>query len=307
MNNLLKRTLSGAAFVVVTVAAILGGSIFILPLFFFFAMATQWEFYRLVWKPEHRDRKFISIGLVAGGLLYIAACFYALSEASRLSYILAYPADGITSLLSTRGWYRLAKGSFFLSFFFLFFYCGWQILYSKRNTSFADWGKLVMGFFYVAIPFACAAFFGIGRPWLLLVALIFTWINDTAAYGVGSLLGKHKLIPSVSPGKTVEGFIGGLVFTTLFGALLPFIAPRNFFWSLDWSITASIGLLVAVVAVVGDLVESRLKRSLGVKDSGVFLPGHGGFLDRFDSLLFVFPMMFILSYVISFLDRYIIQ
>ncbi len=128
-----------------------------------------------------------------------------------------------------------------------------------------------------------------GRWWMLL-SLIVVWTNDTFAYYTGKNLGRHKLCPTVSPGKTIEGAVGGLI-----GAVIA--APAfTYFAGLDASFTylALVGLLLGIIAVLGDLVESAIKRSIGIKDSGGIIPGHGGVLDRIDSLLFVVPALYYL-------------
>ena len=125
-------------------------------------------------------------------------------------------------------------------------------------------------------------------PKMLLLVFILLWVNDTFAYLTGRLLGKHKLFERISPGKTIEGSIGGLVFT-LAGIII-------FSCCVDWlSLKAAIGMgLIAVVfGTLGDLCESMLKRQAGVKDSGKLIPGHGGILDRFDSVLFAIPFVFV--------------
>lgn len=122
---------------------------------------------------------------------------------------------------------------------------------------------------------------------LFLFALL--WVGDTAAMGFGSWLGKHRLAPAVSPNKSVEGFVGGVI-----GALI--VSLCLYFWKFQaaglWHILA-VGLLCSLFGQLGDLVESMWKRSLGIKDSSALIPGHGGILDRFDSLLFAAPVMYI--------------
>lgn len=121
---------------------------------------------------------------------------------------------------------------------------------------------------------------------LLWVAFVGTWASDTFAFFVGSRIGKHKLCPTISPGKTVEGFIGGIVGTIL---LLVGLAHLFHFSILHMSI---LGVCIAIVATIGDLVESSIKRLTGIKDSGQLLPGHGGALDRFDSIMFTVPFVY---------------
>jgi phosphatidate cytidylyltransferase len=120
--------------------------------------------------------------------------------------------------------------------------------------------------------------------------LLSIWMNDTLAYLCGSFFGKTKLIPSISPNKTIEGTLGGLLFT------LAFVAVWGYFtnWFPVWQWIA-IGLIASVVGSVGDLAESKLKRMADIKDSGSMMPGHGGALDRFDSLLLAAPVAFLFA------------
>ena len=121
---------------------------------------------------------------------------------------------------------------------------------------------------------------------MLLVLFVLIWINDAGAYFAGKAFGKHKLMPSVSPGKTWEGFIGGGLLTIAAGILL-------FYWVRIYSFETwlSLSILIFLFSVAGDLVESAWKRSLGIKDTGTILPGHGGFLDRLDSFIYCAPML----------------
>jgi phosphatidate cytidylyltransferase len=136
-----------------------------------------------------------------------------------------------------------------------------------------------------------------GLAWLALVIVV-TWLSDTGAYLVGRPLGRHRLIPHVSPNKTWEGFIGGLVCAALTGALAIWV----FGLGVNPLIGAVMGIILSLVGVVGDLAESVLKRQAGVKDSGHLIPGHGGMLDRIDALLFTFPAGWLLA---AFVDRYL--
>ena len=142
---------------------------------------------------------------------------------------------------------------------------------------------------YLSLP--CALMVEMHRlfdPRMVLLVFVLLWTNDTFAYLTGRLLGKHKLFERISPGKTIEGSIGGLVFTMV-GVIV-------FSHYVDWlSLKAAVGMgLIAVVfGTLGDLCESMLKRQAGVKDSGKLIPGHGGILDRFDSVLFAVPFVFV--------------
>jgi phosphatidate cytidylyltransferase len=120
------------------------------------------------------------------------------------------------------------------------------------------------------------------------------WCNDTFAYLVGKSIGKHKLLERVSPKKTIEGFIGGIVFTLLASILISQF--YTFFSVTLWIISA---LIISIFGTLGDLVESKFKREAGVKDSGNIMPGHGGILDRLDSAIFVIPFLYIF-YLIYF-------
>ena len=127
---------------------------------------------------------------------------------------------------------------------------------------------------------------------LVWIALIGTWASDTFAYFAGSTLGAHKLCPSVSPNKTWEGFAGGLV-----GTIISVMLVGGYFFGYGLPEMALLGLCIALVATLGDLVESVIKRYTGIKDSGNIIPGHGGVLDRFDSVMFSVPFVYYASFI----------
>lgn len=131
------------------------------------------------------------------------------------------------------------------------------------------------------------------HPWVLPLAIIIAlWINDTMAYLVGSLIGKTPM-SKISPKKTWEGTIGGIILSTGVGFLIPFLITMP---EIDMVAGMVVALAAAITGTIGDLFESKLKRMAGVKDSGSIMPGHGGFLDRFDSLLFAIPVCWLLLY-----------
>ena len=168
----------------------------------------------------------------------------------------------------------------------------YQLFTKKEMTYSSDRNKLELTIRYVIfsisflilLPFFDNTF----HPYLMISILTLIWVNDSFAFLVGKNFGKNKLFVSVSPNKTIEGFLGGLAF-----ALLSSILISKFnrdFTMINWLI---IGLLVSVIGTWGDLIESKFKRQANVKDSGNIMPGHGGILDRLDSLLFVAPFVYL--------------
>ena len=165
-------------------------------------------------------------------------------------------------------------------------------LFSPKLTTFNTLQKYLAGLFYLGggcifltmIPYQDDFF----AKYLIMGIFIMIWVNDSFAYLVGKTLGRHKLYPAVSPKKTIEGSMGGLIFTLVAAFVLGEYAPvLN---TAQWLVLA---LVVVVMGSFGDLIESRLKRAAGVKDSGAILPGHGGMLDRLDSLVFAAPFAYL--------------
>lgn len=168
-------------------------------------------------------------------------------------------------------------------------------------------GNSLIGQLYIAVPLALAIRLTlVADPFssmtqynglLLLAIFIFIWVNDTGAYLVGSRWGKRRLAPNISPKKSVEGSIGGLLLVLLSAVILRLLL----FPELSWLSILLIAAVVAIFGTIGDLFESSLKRQAGVKDSGKLIPGHGGILDRIDSLLLAVPAVYLL---LAFLDLY---
>lgn len=171
-------------------------------------------------------------------------------------------------------------------------------LFKSDTQPFERIATTLLGIFYVIVPFYC--FYALGfsagdyHYILPLGFLLMLWANDTGAYLIGRAFGRNKLYEKISPGKTWEGFVGGFISAVLLG----FILFRNTSEVLDLWQWLSMGALIAVTGTLGDLVESMLKRSLGVKDSGHLLPGHGGLLDRFDGLLISAPVVYIFLFLL---------
>ncbi|MBR1799159.1 MAG: phosphatidate cytidylyltransferase [Bacteroidales bacterium] len=161
-------------------------------------------------------------------------------------------------------------------------------LWSGSEQPFRDAAYTILPALYVGVPLGLMPALHFHAN-ILVMILAMVWINDSAAYMCGSWYGKHKMWPRHSPGKTWEGTVSGVIVTMVFAAL---VGPL-FNDSMSWCIWAVVGALTGVVSTLGDLTESMLKRSVDVKDSGKIMPGHGGFLDRFDSLLMVTPVIFV--------------
>ncbi len=166
--------------------------------------------------------------------------------------------------------------------------------FSRSQKAFEELGIMLLGIAYAALPFVAVLFCGIHTPgaaydfFPVLCFIVLVWANDSFAYLFGKFFGRNKLAESISPGKTWEGTIGGAVGSGLMAlAILVFSNPNRL------ADLAVIWICASVLAVVGDLSESKLKRTLDVKNSGNFLPGHGGFLDRFDSFLISAPVLMI--------------
>ena len=211
---------------------------------------------------------------------------------------------------------ELTPSSVFIPYLLTVIYLFCSGLFTRNEDPIHDWAYAMMSQMYIALPFSCLtilAFRGYGDTGMVVYNMllpvsifVFLWINDTGAYCTGSLLGRHKLFPRVSPGKSWEGSIGGAVFVLLVAVLVSYIDENAMLASmgamptglnvLEWM---GLGLTVVVFGTLGDLVESLFKRTLGIKDSGNILPGHGGMLDRFDSSLMAIPAAVVYLYTIT--------
>ena len=280
MNNFVARTITGILFVATIVVCFLNPTAMI----FLFALVTGltvWEFTGLVNdRPGVTVNRFIST--VAGVYFFLA---------------MAGTCSGFTS------------STVFIPYLITIVYLLIAELYAKQEDPIHDWAYTMMSQMYVVLPFSLlnmlafrAAPEGIMYIYTLpLSVFVFLWVNDTGAYCCGSLFGKHKLFPRISPGKSWEGSVGGGVFVLAAAALVWYLTD-----SYDMNPTGmgmwewmGLGLVVVVFGTWGDLVESLFKRTLGIKDSGNILPGHGGMLDRFDSSLLAIPAAVVYLFTIT--------
>lgn len=289
MKNFITRTITGILFVAIMVTGIcLRGDAMIL-LFALITGLTLWEFTGLV--NEHVADTTVNrfITTAAGVYLFLAFAGY---------------CTGIV------------PPSVFIPYLLTLIYLFISELYLKQKNPIQDWAYTMLSQLYVALPFSMINVLSfqadplsgqIAYHWLLPMSVfIFLWANDTGAYCAGSLFGRHKLFPRVSPGKTWEGSIGGAVIVLIIAAVISYFAGSDASLStlnaqlstLKW---LGLGLVVVFFGTWGDLVESLFKRTLGIKDSGNILPGHGGMLDRFDSSLMAIPAAVIYLYTLQFL------
>ena len=195
----------------------------------------------------------------------------------------------------------------FLSYLLYLLYVVCRSTFLPHQAMLPSLGNSIMGQLYIAVPLALTIRLTlVVDPFssmtqynglLLLAIFIFIWVNDTGAYLVGSRWGKRRLAPNISPKKSVEGSIGGLLLVLLSAVILRLLL----FPELSWLRILLVATVVAVFGTIGDLFESSLKRQAGVKDSGKLIPGHGGILDRIDSLLLAVPAVYLL---LAFLDLY---
>lgn len=269
MKNLIIRALTGIIFVVVLISAICIHPIFFLILFCIITGLTLWEFGGLVKHYENANLQR-TVNMLGGVYLFIATFVY---------------ANGLTD------------GKIFLPYLLFIMLTMIAELYYKAPNPINNWAFTLFAQVYCAGSFSMLNFIGAEpgtpgvmsyTPLFIMAIFIFVWLDDTGAYLVGSLIGKHKLFERISPKKSWEGFFGGLILSLASSQAFAWFAPE--INRMNW-----LGLAATVVlfGTWGDLIESLLKRTLGVKDSGNVLPGHGGMLDRFDSVMLAVPASYI--------------
>lgn len=268
MKGLWRRLTTAVIFVVIMLAGLFTGPYTFSLLFFLITAACLWEFLTMTLDLHTRRDKYRKVfGLILG-----------------LSPIVLTTILQVGRIEEPATFIQVSSLLFSPLVFTIFIY----ELYSKSKEPFVNISFMILGLFYIGIPFALLDFIAFDGEMfyyrVVLGILLLTWVNDTGAYLVGSMIGKTPLFPSVSPNKTWEGSIGGVVTTLIFGGLLGL-----FFTEIALQHWIVLAVIVAIFGSLGDLVESMLKRSVGVKDSGNLLPGHGGVLDRFDAFIFVVP------------------
>jgi phosphatidate cytidylyltransferase len=264
LANLLTRTLSGAVFVVLVLGGTLLGPWALGAVFFFFAMAGLREAYHILAKQPGILPRYTGGYLIGAGI-----------------YCLWFAMEG--SIADANVWWLIVPP-------IILMWCT-DLIYLEK-FSLTHFGATSGGWLYVVVPFAMihslANVQGSYDPKLLIGYFVLLWSNDTFAYLTGRFLGKHKLYEKVSPGKTIEGTLGG--FLCCLGAAWLISTWSTGLPATEWIV---IGGLVSIFATLGDLIESHMKRSVGIKDSGNLIPGHGGVLDRFDGMITSLPIVLV--------------
>ncbi len=273
-----KRAITALIFVAVMLAGLYSSKQSFVALFGVITAVCLWEFFDMVFEDQdglkrNTIRKWV--GVTFGMMPYIMVAILHLN-------IFGFTVN------------QLFISSF--AFLPLIFFCFIFELFSKSETPFHNVALILLGITYLSVPFSMLNLIAINgesfNPNIVLGMLLLTWSNDTGGYIVGSQLGKNKLMPRISPKKTWEGFAGGVVLAFFVSWLLSKYLQTDLQLK-DWLVIAG---LTSTFGTVGDLVESMLKRSFDTKDSGTLLPGHGGFLDRFDAFIFLIP--FATTYVL---------
>jgi phosphatidate cytidylyltransferase len=276
MSNLTQRLITGSIFVIVLVGCIWWSAWSMFVLMVAIGVLGLHEFYTLSVKAGASPQKYFGIVI---GFLTIFSVFF----------------------IRAGHWLGLTLAALLPLLFTIFFVELWR----KKTNPFANIAWTITGLIYIIVPLAWLTFtftpkaFLIDMPemqkmippyngWGLLSFFILIWVSDSMAYVCGRLFGRNKLWERISPKKTQEGFVGGLVFTLATGFALGYFVLSDKDSTTGW-VWAAIGLVISITGMLGDLVESLFKRSIEVKDSGTILPGHGGILDRFDALFLATP------------------
>lgn len=283
------RTFTSVAFVFVMVGGILWSPLSCAALFALITVLSVWEFTGVVnTRADVQVNRFITT--VAGLCLYLGIFGYVTGVEAVVPVFVPWIASMIYLLIAE--------------------------LYLQRENPLNNWAYSMMAQIYVALPFSLIPLLLLQSPeitttsvdtragaYIILFIFIFLWCNDAGAYCFGSLFGRHKLFPRISPGKTWEGSIGGGLLTIVASQLIYWYGPADAATATVFGLNAlqwaGFALVVVVFGTWGDLVESLLKRTLGIKDSGHLLPGHGGMLDRFDSSLMAIPASLIYLSVLT--------
>ncbi|MFN8285511.1 MAG: phosphatidate cytidylyltransferase [Chitinophagales bacterium] len=313
MNNLFVRIASGIVFLIIMTSCILLNQYTFLILFSFILIGSLNEFYNITLPKREESSSFWT-----GKWTIIAMC----AVIYLFSYVLASPpvrslpdpSNKLKALFSVIMMQRDSALALSVLVPILILKIIGSELFSKRENPFTNigWNVVAVGYILVPLILTNNIYFSNGGFFLMAV-FILIWVYDSAAYAFGSVLGRHKLFERISPKKTVEGLVGGILFTGALAYFIPTIVEGLKGNQAEWVTKALIPqlsalsgiqwilltVIIILAATFGDLAESLLKRSLKIKDSGSIMPGHGGFLDRFDAYLFTVPYVALMLWVFN--------
>ncbi|WP_433829598.1 phosphatidate cytidylyltransferase [Flavobacterium anhuiense] len=296
MNETLKRAISGAVYIALLLTSILFSTESFITLFGVFLIITIYEFSNIV-----NLNKVFSI--LFGTLVYAAIILVSHYNKQTSQFF----NDNFNANISLETNIKQLDLVLLAVTIVVSIKCIIFLFYdSVQKISTSSKYLYLLG--YITLPFVFIVKISFGtndyNPKIILGLFVLIWTNDTFAYLVGKSMGKHKLFERVSPKKTIEGFIGGVVFAAFAGFLISklYIQPKPEFSSKSILIWTIIALIVSIFGTIGDLIESKFKRIAGVKDSGSIMPGHGGILDRLDSVIFVAPIIFLFYQILYYVS-----
>ncbi|MBQ0908061.1 phosphatidate cytidylyltransferase [Flavobacterium sp. F-328] len=296
MNETLKRGISGVVYIVLLISSILYSTETFFILFGLFLLIAVYEFCNLVQIQKIFPLVFATVSYTSITLLShyndVTENFINEQFDAKLSLKINIEQLNIVLLVTT-----LVVSVKCILFLF----------YDKIQTiSTSSKYLYLLGYIILPFIFITKISFGINdyNPKIIIGLFILIWTNDTFAYIVGKSIGRTKLLEKISPKKTIEGFAGGIVFAIFAGFLISkyYIKAKPEFSERSILIWTSIALIVGVAGTIGDLIESKFKRIAAVKDSGNIMPGHGGILDRLDSVIFVAPLIFLFYQILNYVS-----
>ena len=270
MNETLKRSLSGAVYVALLLIATSYSKTSFYILFGIFMLIAIYEFCRLV-------NLNLILPLLFGAFTFCLATQFKTTQTNDILLLLATLFVSIKCL---------------------------HLLFISKKEKIDKLSKYIYTIGYVIFPFIIITKIHAYNPKIVISLFILIWTNDTFAYVVGKSIGKHKLIEKISPKKTVEGFFGGMLFSIIAGVLISkfYIHPKPNYLYTSLFIWSTSAVIISIFSTLGDLIESKFKRIAAVKDSGNIMPGHGGILDRLDSIIFVAPFIFLFYQILYYVS-----
>ncbi len=269
MNESTLRAISGSVYIAILISAILWSETSFMLLFYFCMLVASYEFNKLI-----KINSYISLII---SFLLIGIGHFTIKNGYSAYLLIGIPF----SIYLVQDLFRLTNNPL------------------KSNAV-----KIIHLLGYICIPYLCIIALPLDpqnnyNPNIIISILIFLWTNDTFAYICGKLVGKRKLYEKISPKKTIEGFVGGILFTIIACITLYIL---NFYNSYNIGIWIVVAVLTSILGTIGDLVESKYKRQANTKDSGKIIPGHGGILDRQDSLIFLAPFILFIFQIINYVS-----